>query len=256
MMFLSLPSQTKTILMMNIRKIVCLVTLFLCTTGMVSAQSRYSSRYGGEAGRYQRPYNSRGYYSRDSYFGLRFGYNASSLNFSSKVESDAMSGLNIGFAYGINVTDTAPLYFETGLMYSGKGATASNAALRANTRMHYVEMPLVFKYKIETNDFDLTIDPFFGGYLAMGVGGKIKYEEKNNLSSREKPNTFSKNTFSNFDAGIRLGCGLSYQQFYAEVAYDWGLANVARDKFKYFDYDNWDDTVHTGCFSVSIGVNF
>ena len=65
-----------------------------------------------------------------------------------------------------------------------------------------------------------------------------------------------------FDAGIRLGCGLAYTNFYFEARYDIGLYNIATDNFekdnlnKHYGYDSFDDNIHTGCFSLIVGVEF
>ena len=102
----------------------------------------------------------------------------------------------------------------------------------------------MLKYKIYT-DSDISIEPFLGGYLACGVGGKIKdYENREAYSSFG--NEYYDN-FSRFDAGVKLGCGLSFDIFYLGASYDIGLANVGKDNFQ--------DT-NTGCFNIDFGINF
>lgn len=91
----------------------------------------------------------------------------------------------------------------------------------------------------------ITVEPFAGGFLSCGVGGKIK-----DFGQREAYSSFGDDytdNFRRFDGGLRLGCGLGLQNFYVEAAYDVGLANVGKDDF--------DDT-HTGNFNLTLGVNF
>ena len=88
----------------------------------------------------------------------------------------------------------------------------------------------------------MSIEPSAGGYLACGVGGQIK-----DYGAREAFSSYSNGYFNRFDGGLRLGIGFSVSAFYAEAAYDIGLANVGQDAF--------DDT-HTGCFTLSAGFNF
>jgi hypothetical protein len=49
------------------------------------------------------------------------------------------------------------------------------------------------------------------------------------------------------DAGLRTGCGLQIDMFYAELSYDLGLANICKDDF---------DTSKNGALMLSLGVNF
>ena len=49
-------------------------------------------------------------------------------------------------------------------------------------------------------------------YFACGVGGQTKLYEV-----RVKRSSFGNDRYGRFDAGIRLGCGLSFQNFYFET---------------------------------------
>ena len=84
--------------------------------------------------------------------------------------------------------------------------------------------------------------PFVGGYLSVGVGGKIK-----DFGNRHAYSSFDDVGFKRFDGGVKVGCGLQYDYLYAEVGYDFGLSNISHDYF---------DTSHTGALSATIGVNF
>ena len=87
-----------------------------------------------------------------------------------------------------------------------------------------------------------TVQPFVGGYLACGIGGKVK-----DYGNRQAFSSFDDNYFKRFDGGLRLGCGVQYDIVYAEAAYEFGLANICNDSF---------DTSHNRCFYLNVGVNF
>ena len=53
--------------------------------------------------------------------------------------------------------------------------------------------------------------------------------------------------FRRGDGGLRLGCGVQYDMFYADLTYDIGLANICHDTF---------DTSHNGGLQLNFGVNF
>ena len=100
---------------------------------------------------------------------------------------------------------------------------------------------MVLKYKIDV-DRSFSVQPFFGGYMSLGVAGKIK-----DFGQRHAYSSFDDEGFKRFDGGIRVGCGVQYDFLYAEMGYDFGLANISHDYF---------DTSHTGTFFATLGVNF
>ena len=107
--------------------------------------------------------------------------------------------------------------------------------------LNYLEIPIVAKYKYDI-DSDLSIQPFFGGYMGVGVSGKIK-----NFEEREAQSSFRDTNFKRLDGGLRLGCGLAYDMFYCDLTYDIGLANICHDTF---------DASHNGSIQLNFGVNF
>ena len=107
--------------------------------------------------------------------------------------------------------------------------------------LNYLEIPVVVKYKYEIDD-DLTIEPFAGGYFAAGVGGKIK-----DFAVREAQSSFRSDKFRRLDGGLRIGCGIGYDMFYADLTYDIGLANISHDTF---------DKARNRAVMLNFGVNF
>lgn len=211
------------------------------------AFAQYNRGYGERRGSYYRSgqrYNSRWFHDGQStYYGLRLGLAVATVNSDDQYldGGDAMSGLNIGAVIGTQLSYTTPIFFESGLYYVEKGGKGTYNSKKFTYDLNYLEVPLLVKYKYYFNQ-DAALQPFFGGYLACGVGGKIK-----NFGDREAEDSFSDDNFKRFDGGLRLGCGLSFQNFYFELAYDIGLANICHDTF---------DTSRNDCFFATIGVDF
>ena len=92
---------------------------------VVPAQAQYrgyNSRYGRTT--YNRPASRNYSYSAPyTYYGFRVGLNGATVNSDDKfLDGGSMqSGLNVGFNVGVLLTQTAPLFFETGLQYTEKG---------------------------------------------------------------------------------------------------------------------------------------
>lgn len=191
-----------------------------------------------------------------SYAGVRIGANIANLNFEGThgVNKSSLAGLNLGVVGGYSLTPMSPIYLESGLLYTQKGVEGSKGGEDLKVNMHYLELPLVFKYRIDADPYgynNFNVQPFFGGFAALGFAGKTK-----DFGDREKVNTFGPNAFRAFDTGLRMGCGLEFQNFYAEVSYDLGLANVARSNFKHLGFDSFDDKIHTSTLTLTAGFNF
>lgn len=185
-------------------------------------------------------------YSRednDVYYGLRLGLAVSTVNSDDERldGGNSKAGLNVGAALGYQLSSSAPIYLETGLYYTEKGGKGQNDNKKFTYSLHYLELPILIKYRCEL-DYDMSLQPFVGGYLALGVGGKIK-----NYDEREIYSSFSDNFFKRFDGGLRIGCGFEWQHLYADLSYEFGLANICHDYF---------DTSRNGTFYLNVGVNF
>lgn len=202
-------------------------------------QSRYYNKQTGHLD-YGRHYND----FPDSYFGFRIGPSFSYVNSDdSRLDGgNWQTGLNVGVVAGVALSNAQPLYLEGGLFYTEKGGKKDLANGKKMTYdLNYIEIPLVLKYKYNI-DPHFSLQPFFGGYFASGVGGKIK-----NFEEREAENSFSKHNFQRFDGGLRIGCGVQYDMFYADLTYDIGLANICHDTF---------DKSRNGALQLNFGVNF
>ncbi len=218
---------------MNTKRLLSAVVCMVLSIPLL-AQSQYT--FGGRTiNKYTGP--------QSIYYGLRLGLSLSSVS-SDIRELDGgniQSGLSVGGIVGFQLSPTAPVSVETGLLYMEKGGKGDINGEKTTFNLHYFEVPIVAKYRYEMDD-DLSLQPFLGGYLALGIGGKVKnYAQKTSCSS------FSGDRFRHFDGGLRLGCGLEYSMVYIELAYDLGLANISHSDF---------DSARNRSLLVSAGVNF
>ena len=68
-----------------------------------------------------------------------------------------------------------------------------------------------------------------------------------NFAEREAQSSFRSNNFRRLDGGLRIGCGIGYDMFYADLTYDLGLANICHDTF---------DKARNRAVMLNFGVNF
>lgn len=181
----------------------------------------------------------------DTYYGFHLGMAIASVHSDAPIldGSDPKVGLDVGFSVGTRIAPRTPLFFETGLSYTEKGGKGEYQGDKFTYSLDYLEVPLLLKYKYYASP-GLSIEPFAGGYLALGVGGKIK-----DYGNREAYSSFGDDqaSFKRFDGGIRIGCGLRYDLLHFGLSYDIGLANVGH-------YD-FEDT-RTGSLNLNVGVTF
>ena len=205
---------------------------------------------------YYAPVNTRrySYGLPKSYVGLRVG-----PSFSHTTSDDAAlnggrwkTGLNVGVALGTAISCNTPLYLESGLYYTEKGGKGNGGVNNGHFtyNLNYLEVPLVFKYRA-TSTGDFTVEPYFGGYFAVGVGGKIKDYNNREAYSAFDSNRYDNGTFRRCDAGLKFGIGSSVRlsgdaALYMEVGYDLGLADICHDTF---------DKAKTGALQLNVGVN-
>ena len=226
------------------KKFIVLAVVSLMTALGAQAQYRGSYNTGGhiypsrnrgyELGRYSYGWNR-------PYFGLRVGPTFSNITGDDFSGGDTKVGVNVGMAVGIPLSNHMPLYLETGLYYTEKGEKDTHNGLKYN--LDYLELPFVFKYRCDvTNHF--AVEPYIGGYAAVGVAGKTRTTD----GTRSTWNSFGdQGVFRRGDAGIKFGCGVAYDMFYADMTYEWGLANITHDAL----YDG-----RNGAFMINVGVNF
>lgn len=200
-------------------------------------------------------HRQRSRYSHDDterYYGLRLGLNISSLSSDiADMDMDSRAGLNLGGVIGFQLSNRTPLWLEAGLYYTEKGGktrwaydvpgATKEESQKVTTRLSYFQLPVVVKYSFDVAD-DFYVQPFLGGYLSVGVGGRTKL-----YGERESYSSFSHCDLNRFDGGLRLGCGAEYQMVYAEVGFDFGLTNICKSDF---------DVVRNRNMFVNIGVNF
>lgn len=229
------------------KKTIILAMLSLLTVMPIQAQShRHSRYYNSRTGRldYSRNHHSN-YWNNDAYVGFRLGPAFTTVNSDDKYldGSSVKTGLNVGVAAGFALMPRGPLYLESGLYYTEKGGKGNVGGDKFTYNLDYLEMPVVMKYMIDIDRY-CSIQPFLGGYFACGVGGKIK-----DFGERAAYNSFSDNpySFKRIDAGLRTGCGIQCDMFYAEISYDLGLANICNDDF---------DTSKNGALMLTLGLNF
>ena len=178
------------------------------------------------------------------YYGVRLGLTVADLSGDlaelGDLDTDAKIGMTLGGVVGLRVSQSTPLFLESGLYYTERGAK--------DVGYSNLEIPLLIKYGIKATD-DIAILPFVGPYFARACWGKTKtYDDE--TGKTVKIGTFDEKKWTGLkrlNMGFKVGCAAEYNKLYLEVGYQFGVSNIAKK-------DAW--TIRSNAFFANFGVNF
>lgn len=176
-------------------------------------------------------------------FGIRAGLNVANIRFNG-VSPDTKVGFHIGGSYERALTQSFPLYFETGLQLSLKGCQSDNDGYTDKINAAYLEIPIMLNYKFNIHN-KVTLYPSAGFYYALGVGGNFK-------SYDGKIDTFGDRAFQfqRSDFGMRFGGSVVWRQFVFGLGYEFGLIDISQS------YKEYHGDVKPNNFFLTVGYNF
>lgn len=166
------------------------------------------------------------------YYGVRIGMTSASIG--GDVSVGAKVGMTLAGIIGLRLSDSTPVFIESGLYYTQRGAKENGINVTHNN----LELPLLIKYGFKASD-NIAFLPFFGPYFAYAVSSNVKYNDNPNT---ELPRLNRNNM------GFKLGCGAEYNKLYLEVGYQFAVTNI-------LDSDT-DASAHNNAFFANFGVNF
>ncbi len=193
-------------------------------------------------------YSSGGFSLSESslYYGLRLGVNFAGIG-GDYVDLGTKTGMNLGGVVGLRLSDTTPVFLESGLYYTERGAKKD----KEKVGLTYFELPVLIKYGIQVSD-DIAVLPYIGPYFSYGIAGKGKITNPNKSAFPAEDVPFSKSSYKKFkhwDMGFKIGCGAEYNKLYAEIGYQFGVANIAKE-------NPADDDAKGHALYLNLGVNF
>lgn len=176
------------------------------------------------------------------------GYNTAWMT-SYGVRSSVVPSFMAGVTDQILLSDQIPFYFETGLLFQGKGY-AIKGYEESMTRTYHLQIPVNVNYHISLTDL-VSLEPGLGLYYSVGVGGKLSY-------AGDQIRIFKDGHMSRHDFGWTCGVNCGVSRYYVGLAYEMGFLEVDKTDPVYgaesgkLGYRNLRNYV----FSVRVGVNF
>jgi hypothetical protein len=167
------------------------------------------------------------------YYGVRFGGTSASV--SGDVSVGSKIGMTLAGIIGLRLSQSTPVFLESGLYYTQRGAKEDNIDITSNN----LEIPIVVKYGFQVSD-NIALLPFIGPYFAYAVSSDYDYK----VNGVEYEGAFRPNRNN---MGFKFGCGAEYNKLYLELGYQFGVTNFA---------DKDGVTAHNNALFLNFGVNF
>lgn len=181
------------------------------------------------------------------YYGVRIGGTAATMS-GDGIDMNAKLGITLAGIVGVRLSSSVPVFLESGLYYTERGAKKNKYSIGYNN----LEIPVLIKYGIQASN-DIAVLPFIGTYFAYGISGDYKMPWNDGQSQVKKVGTFDENKEAGWaglkrgNMGFKLGCGVEYNLLYLELGYQLGVTDISK---------NDDFTVHSNAFFMNFGVNF
>lgn len=192
-------------------------------------------------------------------FGVRAGLNVSDMTLSAGGASYSFTSrarFHVGLAYQTPLTRTVPLFFETGLYYTGRGATLGSGLFedmegKVKLGMHYLQLPVMVGFHLDLGR--VALQPMVGLYYGLGVGGKLTVDgvdDSLDLFKEIEIDGQRGKMLKRSDAGVRFGLNALFgDRFLIGAGYDLGFLNVAHGT-------TGEGKLRNGSFFLSVGYNF
>ena len=176
-------------------------------------------------------------------FGVKAGMNLSEIQ---KLDDDVKVGFNVGVTAELALPSN--FYLMSGLEFTTKGAKgkeqvlnpSSGAKSKATYNAMYLQLPIHAGYKLNLTPGTKLVFRA-GPYLAYGVGGRIKWDNK----SLGEMDFFNDNT-NRFDFGIGGAVGVEFiNKINVSLGADQGLTKIFKDT-----------KMKNRCAYISVGYKF
>lgn len=174
---------------------------------------------------------------------VKAGLNVSTLT---GANADMKVGYHLGV--GAELPLAKSFYLQPSFLLTAKGATGSSFGFDATINPIYLELPVMFAYKIpvsKSSNFVLSAGPYF----AYGIAGKVSIESE---GVEANINCFGSGDhdlgMERFDLGLGIGGALEFNKFLVGLNVSYGLLNVAPEIY--------DGTSHNVNIGLSVGYRF
>ncbi len=174
-------------------------------------------------------------------FGIRGGVNLATQDFeNNEVDAGTIVGYQLGINYEVRFNDHISV--RPGIMYATKGSSQKFPDLTAESRFHYVEVPVDLVYDLGI------IDIFAGPY----IGYAFKAVQETDGESIDID--FDEDNIKKIDAGVNFGANIDLnERIYLGAYYSLGLSDLTDDSD--LDFGS-DESIKNKSLSAFVALRF
>lgn len=195
-------------------------------------------------------------------FGVDVAVNMSSLVISGtflNIDPSIKLGFNIGASYQHLLLPSKPLYLETGVYFSQKGAIYKEGQLGLTLNTLHVQVPLLVNYRFDLGS-DFMIIPALGLYYSSGIVGNYKLNGTtgdsvldNELKVMDDYVVYgAKGELKRSNMGFRIGVGFAWMRINLTLGYERDLLNASKIEKGVNDRAKTKNQM----FTLSVGYRF
>ncbi|OKS85478.1 porin family protein [Mucilaginibacter polytrichastri] len=184
-------------------------------------------------------------------YGIKFGAGIAdqSINDNSIIETNSIKTLSFGGFVNYNLPHQFAL--QSGIGVSNKGVEIVQDAITTTPHITYLDLPLNIVKKFKFPGLGMY---YFGGggYAAMALSGKYKFETPNSVSS-EKLEFGSSKDLQRFDTGLNFTTGLELNNHLLfDIRYAYGFKDISTYPLK----DTGTSKIRNKLLTISLGYAF
>ncbi len=167
------------------------------------------------------------------------------------VSSNSHPQVQAGFTLSTRIVQSFPLYFQTGLDFTGRGGESDGAA----DNLYYLQLPVALSFRIDCGRI-VSIRPYAGLYYALGLFGNAKVDGQTEEYEGRRFDYFNtkidgQKALKRSDLGLRLGADVVLKKHYSfGLGYDLGLMNINKNLF------DSDIKLRNRVFYIRLGYDF
>lgn len=167
----------------------------------------------------------------ETWSGLRVSYKPITMEIDD--EEEDMTGFSIDYVFSFKLSETTPLFLETGIGYQYASWDESYDDESMEIMLHSLNAPLNIGYKHQFNN-DISIMPFAGINLRGNLVGSMVHELGDYYDNEEEEADLfddddMEDPWKRFQLGWQIGIGLNFNKFYAGISYGGDFSEIAED---------------------------
>ncbi|MFI3259839.1 MAG: hypothetical protein R3Y16_07075 [Rikenellaceae bacterium] len=229
------------------------LSFFVAAAATISSAEAQTRTYSPSSVRYTSSSTS-----YENFWSVRAGVSFSNL-FNDFRASRYQTGYNGAVLYNISISESSPIYLQTGLGLSMKGARNSRIladAPKSQFKSYEAEIPVTIAFELATGRHSAII-PEIGVYYSYGFCGTLgangafyrPYEEQEIVI--DDWGTINSRLVSRSDFGMRFGLSYLMGRYLMGFAYEAGLLNCFASDLQDLGYKG-----SSGSWSINVGYRF